>query len=330
MLLVTHPDVAVQATNLNPTMSFIDDLKQFFGLGAAPNATAPLPPPVAAPVQSTETNAPVAPVVTAPSAPAPAPTSGMPPTPQQRDVLYGFIVEKLAPYTNEKDGLPTGLRLWLLTDGPDDEDRLSVALFANQPGRFREELARHLANHYIQLAPDWSFAYQFVRDALPAECTYQQGRLGLEVLHPATNEQALRARLRTLTGQTFEVSYVLDPTVKTDYCIGRAQQAETASGRVRTNDIAFLDADDPGFDPQRGDPNLSVSRQHASIHYDAASRRYRLVADAGGLPANGNKTKILRADNTVERADLPGVGYVLNSGDQIELGGDAKLVLEIE
>lgn len=291
-------------------MSFTKHLKQFFGLGTPPSPDAP-PTPV-----STDTG--------------PSPTrSGMPPTPQQRDALYRFIVEKLAAYSNETDGLPTGLKLWVHCANTAEEDRMAVALYAGQPGHFRAELSRHLADHYIRLAPDWQFGWQFVRDALPADCTYRQDNLGLEVVRPAT-EQPLRVRIRTLTGQTTQDSYRLDPAVQTEFRIGRGRTVQTASGRVRTNDIAFVDAGEPGFDAQRGEPNLSVSRQHATIRYDAAGRRYRLLADAGGLPANGNKTKILRADDTVERADLPGVGYVLAPGDQIELGGEAKLLLELD
>ncbi len=288
-------------------MSFLTNLKQAFGLGSPPANTSPTPAPTD-------------------YAPGPA-RSGLPPTPRQRETLYRFIVEKLAPYASEKDDLPVGLRLWVRCTDTAEEDRMAVALYAGQPGYFQAELSRHLADQYIRLAPDWQFTYQFVRDALPAACTYQQDNLGLEVIRPAT-EQPLRVRIRTLTGQTTEDSYLLDPAVQSDFRIGRGRSVQTASGRVRTNDIAFVDAGEPGFDPERGEPNLSVSRQHATIRYDAAGRRYRLLADAGGLPANGNKTKILRADDTVERADLPGVGYVLAPGDQIELGGEAKLLLE--
>ena len=289
-------------------MPILNDLKQFFGLGA-PSAPAPseprLPDTSAAPIRA-----------------------GLPATPQHREVLYRFIVEKMAVYSNETEGLPSGLKLWVCCNDPAEEDQMAVALYAGRPGHFQAELSRHLADHYIQFAPGWTFNWAFVRDNLPEATTYRQGNLGLTVLRPATNKP-LRARLRTLTGQTVEDSYLLDPAVKTDYYIGRCQTVQTASGRVRTNDIAFLDADESGFDPQRGEPNLSVSRQHATIRYDTAIGQYRLLADAGGLPSNGNKTKILRANDTIERADLPGVGYILGPGDQIELGGEAKLVLEL-
>lgn len=293
-------------------MSFINNLKQFFGLGTPPTA-APQPLPV--PEANIDTGT--------------APVATLPPTPLQREKLYRFIIDSLAPYTNEREGLPVGLRLWIQSTDSAEEDRMAVALYAGQPGHFQAELSRRLADHYIKLAPDWSFSWQFIQDALPASCAYRRGNLGLEIIHPTTaTDQPLQVRVRALTGQTAEESYLLDPAVQTDFRIGRGRTVETASGRVRTNDIAFLDAGDADFDPQRGEPNLSVSRQHATLRYDAAGRRYRLIADAGGVPANGNKTKILRADDTVERADLPGVGYTVAPGDQIELGGEAKLLLE--
>ena len=77
-------------TTIPQTMAFIDNLKQLFGLGTYP-ADAQSPAPVT-------------------NVPAPNP-SGMPTTPRQREQLYRFMVEKLAAYSNEKDGLPTGLKL---------------------------------------------------------------------------------------------------------------------------------------------------------------------------------------------------------------------------
>lgn len=304
-----YPVTSILNHPLTPThnMAFIDNLKQLFGLGTYPaDAQTPAVPAV--------------------SVPSPGP-SGMPATPRQREQLYRFMVEKLAAYASETDGLPTGLKLWVRCADTAEEDRMAVALYATQPGHFRAELSRHLADQYIRLAPDWTFNWQFVRDELPATCTYQQGNLGLEVIRPSSGKP-LQVRVRTLTGQTSQTFYILDPAVQTEFRIGRGRTVETASGRVRTNDIAFIDPGEPGYDAGRGEPNSSVSRQHATIRYDADARRYRLMADAGGLPANGNKTKILRADDTVERADLPGVGYTLSPGDQIELGGEAKLLLE--
>lgn len=294
-------------------MTFLQNVKRLFGLGQ---------PPTDPPLPKATTEPP-----TAPESVTRAPV--LPPASQKRDALFRFIVEKLSPYSNETANAPIGIRLWLLCPNPESEELMLAVLYADQPGRFEDELSRHLANQYIRLERGWSFEWQIVHEVLPAECTYRQGTTGLTVLHrPAPVQASSRVRLRALIGQTAEENYLLDPTVKTDYCIGRGHTGPTASGRVRTNDIVFLDADDQGFDPNRGEPNLTVSRQHASIRYDAAQRRYKLFADAGGLPASGNKTKILHTDETVERADIPGMGYPLLPGDQIELGGEAKLLVE--
>lgn len=283
-------------------MPLIDNLKQLFGLGVPPTE---LPKPAdIQPVRST-----------------------LPPTQQQRDQIYRFVVEKLSAYTNETEGLPSGLTLWIHCADKAEEEHLNVALYATQPGHFQAELSRHLANHYIRLTPDWQFNWHFVADALPDVCTYRQGDWGLQIHRPET-EKPLIARLRTLVGQTTQRSCILDPTLQTEFRVGRGRMVQTASGRVRTNDIAFIDSSEPDFDPQQGEANLTVSRQHATIRYEVEGRRYRLFADAGGLPANGNKTKILRTDETVVRADLPGVGYLLAHGDQLELGGEAKILFE--
>lgn len=307
-------------------MAFSDKLKQLFGLGT---------PPADEPARVSQTSEPAnqpRPSVPAesPALPSTASTPKPPPAPQRRDELFRFLIEKLTPYANETDNAPLGLRLWVRCPTPEEVQLMQVVLYANQPGRFQEELSRHLANHYIALAPNWLFEWQLVTDELPADCTYRQGRYGLTIVFKpvATAANPTQVRLRALTGQTAAETYLLDPAQKLSYCIGRGELVETASGRMRTNDIVFVDADDPRFDPVRGDANLVVSRQHATIKFDEATRRYRLYVDPGGLPTNGNKTKLLHADDTIERADMPGMGYLLTSGDQIELGGEAKLLVE--
>jgi len=217
----------------------------------------------------------------------------------------------------------------MLCTTPEDEELYRVALWANQPGKFRAELDRQLADQYIRLPETWEFDWAFFRDELPP-CTFLEGPFGLIVLDRSQLEGMPQlARIRVLAGQAEQAEYLLDPQEKPSYCIGRGPMAHTASGRVRTNDIVILNEEDPGFDAGKGAGNGAVSRAHATIRYDAARRRYALLVDPGGLPSAGNKTKIIHPDDQIERADIQGMTYPLEDGDQIELGGEVVLLFEL-
>lgn len=291
-------------------MSFLDTIKQLFGFTSAP----PVRPPVSQSV---------------PTGPRPNP-GGPPPAAQRRDQMLRFILEKLRAYQNEPETAPVGLRLGIVGTSPDEEQVYRVALWASQAGKFRDELGRQLSDNYIELPPDWQFEYVFSPDS-PLDCTYREGNLCLIVLDKSTAEGAPRlARIVALVGQTEQPDYALNPAQKTVFSIGRGHKVQTASGRVLMNDIVFLNETDPGFDPQLGSGNGAVSRSHATIRYDMAQQQYALLIDEGGLPASGNKTKIIHPDNKTERADIGGMVYPLRHGDQIELGGEVTLLFEIE
>ena len=255
--------------------------------------------------------------------------AGPPPAAELRNKIMRFIIEKLRVYQNEPENTPTGLRLFVLCAGSEEEELYRVALWTNKPGRFREELSRQLVDNYINLPANWQFESVLLVDELP-NSTYREGNLGLTVLDKSKPDGPARlARITSLVGQTEESDYVLDPTLKTAFYIGRGHTTQTNSGRVRTNDIVVLNDDTPGFDPRKGAGNGAVSRSHATIRYDAAQSRYVLLVDPGGLPASGNKTKIMHPDDTIERADIAGMGYPLRDGDQIELGGEVTLLFSL-
>lgn len=294
-------------------MSLFENVKNLFGFTHS---------------QPTPTDKPEIPVEPVAGTPKPV-QQGPPPAGHQRDRLLHFIVDKLHPYQNEPETAPVGLKLCIVCTDAKDEEVYSVALWATQPDKFHRELNRQLADNYIKLPKAWRFDYAFYTDELP-DCTYRAGNLGLIIqdkLHQDTSP--LLARLVALTGQTEQADYVLDPAKKTNYCIGRGHSSQTTSGRIRTNDIVILNEGDAGFDAQRGAENGAVSRAHATIRYDAVRRQYSLLVDAGGLPASGNKTKIFHPDERVERADIPGMGYPLDHGDQIELGGAVMFLFEL-
>ncbi|MBC8151410.1 MAG: FHA domain-containing protein [Bacteroidetes bacterium] len=305
-------------------MSIFDNLKNLFGFTPHRTGAAPTPEPVLSDPEPAVSR--VEPVVQpAASVPKPAP-SGPPPAAQRRDQLLGFVIGKLRPYQNEPGAAPTGLRLHVAVADPEEAELYRVALWDGQPGKFRTELDRQLADNYIKLRKDWRFEYVLTAGALPG-CTYREGNLGLVVLDDSTPDGPPRlARIVALIGQTEQADYPLDPTLKTSFCIGRGHTTQTTSGRVRTNDIVFLNDDDPGFDARQGAGNGAVSRAHATIRYVAGQKRYVLLVDPGGLPASGNKTKILHPDDRIERADIAGMSYLLDDGDQIELGGTVTLL----
>ncbi|GAB3786022.1 hypothetical protein GCM10028818_48680 [Spirosoma horti] len=301
-------------------MSLFDTIKNLFGF--TPTSSEPATKPAIQSLDSAETNQPI-------PEPAKSVLQGPPPAGQRRDQMLRFIVDKLRPYQNEPETAPTGMTLCIASTSPEEEEIDRVALWASQPGKFQKELSRQLADNYIKLPTHWRFDYAFYSDALP-ETTYREGNLGLIVQDNTKAQGApLLARVVALSGQTELLDYVLDPTQKTSFCIGRGRSTQTASGRIRTNDIVILNDDDPGFDPRKGADNGAVSRSHATIRYEVTRRQYSLLVDAGGLPASGNKTKIFHPDNRMERADIAGMGYPLQHGDQIELGGAVTLLFEL-
>jgi hypothetical protein len=257
--------------------------------------------------------------------------AGPPPAAIQRDKVLRFVVDKLRPYQNESASAITGLRLFVAYQTPEEADEFRVALWENQPGRFQQEVNRLLLDNYITLPGNWSLTHELVAGSLPT-VAYQQDNVGLTLVRKdtPTDGPAPVARLRALKGQLAQTEYRLDPAEKTSFCIGRGQTAETPSGRVRTNDIVILNPDEPGFDTELGRNNGAVSRSHATIRYDAVKQRYVLLVDPGGLPASGNKTKIFRTDDQLERADIAGLSYPLQDGDQIELGGAVSLLFSLD
>ncbi|WP_234736769.1 FHA domain-containing protein [Tellurirhabdus bombi] len=258
------------------------------------------------------------------------PASSLPPAPKMREDIIGFVIQSLRPYVDEKNPPINGLKFYALCPTREEEEIVKVALFDGHPTKsIKDELNLKFKDNYLFLPPDWTFDYQIVTGKLP-EGGFQRGNFSLVILTKATQTgDHPKARLQTLIGQTVEPEYELNPEKKESYCIGRSNERKSDSGRIQTNDIIFLDRSDSGFDETKGEVNLYVSRNHATIKYNPARRKYLLYADKGGLPSSDNKTKILRTDDRIERVDILGMGYELADGDQIELGGEAKLLFSI-
>ncbi|WEK33613.1 MAG: FHA domain-containing protein [Candidatus Pseudobacter hemicellulosilyticus] len=256
------------------------------------------------------------------------PDNSLPATLLKREAITAFILHALQPYVDEKSLSLAALHLYVHCENHEQEEAAGVALCVDRPGLFRtEHLERKLQNHFIQLEPDWVFSWSLINGPLPEHCI-QEGALGLTVRRAGERNTARQstARLEVLSGQAACSSYLLDPQVQQKYFIGRTNQPQLASGRIRRNDIAFLDSDETGYDENAGRANAHVSRDHAYIIYDPAQDQYFLYPDKGGLPENGNKTRVHTADDKVKHLTIQGVAHALQHEDQIELGGAAVLL----
>lgn len=245
-----------------------------------------------------------------------------------RDAVLRFILRSLQPFVDEKAAVIDGLRLFIRCKDMHEANLAQVALYLDQPGHFRESvLERHLLNHYISLARGWFFDVSVVEgDFAPGLVVYEQ--FALEIVRPQQQPVTTgsMAVVRTLSGQTEQTEYALDPGRQLKYYIGRSRQPRLASGRIHPNDIVFVGADEPGFDEEKGRANLQVSRNHAMICFDTRFKKYFLYPDKGGLPESGNKLKVFTRDEKVKQLSIAGVPHELHDGDQIALGGDAVLV----
>lgn len=259
------------------------------------------------------------------------PASPIPATNVKREEIAAFIIEALKPYVDEKGLSVAGLHFYILCTDQEQVEAAQVALYADKPGLFKtEHLERKLVNHFIQLAPGWTFDFHLVPDQLPGNCL-QQGNFGVQVIRSGerVTEQLSKARLEVLVGQAEHATYLLDPQQQLKYYIGRSKAPQLPSGKIQRNDIVFLAKDEAGFDEVAGKANLHISRNHAYILYEPRLDRFFLYPDKGGLPDNGNKTKVHTAGDKIKWLNIYGIGHLLEEGDQVELGGEAVLLFRL-
>jgi pSer/pThr/pTyr-binding forkhead associated (FHA) protein len=120
-------------------------------------------------------------------------------------------------------------------------------------------------------------------------------------------------QITVLKGSAAAESYNLGETV---ISIGRSSEAIDEAGRVRRNDIAFLDTLDGVTE--------TVGRAHAQLRFDPATGIYRLF-DQG----SSNGTSIIRNGTTIAVPPHDPRGVGVRSGDEIRLGRAAiRVVIE--
>jgi hypothetical protein len=95
--------------------------------------------------------------------------------------------------------------------------------------------------------------------------------------------------------------------------IGRSDAPVDDRGKMRRNDIAFLEDDD--------ERNKTVTRGHCEIRYNRATREYRIFDERS---ANG--TRIVRAGDVIEVPARDPIGVAIASGDELHFGKAAVRV----
>ncbi|HEY7499150.1 MAG TPA: FHA domain-containing protein [Vicinamibacterales bacterium] len=122
-----------------------------------------------------------------------------------------------------------------------------------------------------------------------------------------------RVELTVLNGTAERRSYALPASMRID--LGRSVEVRDTRHRlIRTNHIAFLE--------RSGDVNQTVSRRHAHISYEPASKSFRLHDDGSehgtGIVRQGRSLPVPRGAR----------GVRLQSADEIVLG-DARLRVKL-
>lgn len=218
----------------------------------------------------------------------------------EREVLPAGRGRRVFPFTD--------VRITLRATGPREQARLegAAAVPPSLETRIRERLAAAgcdpsaiaIAVGFVPVAEaDWDdpdFQVSCARTTVPASAP--AARLTLTVTAGTAGHSEY-----TITGGTAAV--------------GRGTEVRDRAGRLlRTNLVAFVEGG--------GDVNLSVSRRHARIEWDAASGGFRLHDDVGQ-----ERTTVIR-DGSGLRVPQ-GRGLRLQSGDVLALG-EARLVVSID
>ncbi len=118
-------------------------------------------------------------------------------------------------------------------------------------------------------------------------------------------------------------SYVIDPSAKSRYRIGRGETSSRPEYSFRTNDI-IIKSDESDTDIQ--DLNKRVSSAHADLV--CKDGRFFLQVLPPGCAIGGNSTRIIRDQKPIE-LDQPSLSYPLLDGDLIELGRAVLLEFRI-
>jgi hypothetical protein len=191
---------------------------------------------------------------------------------------------------------------------PDADRAALAAVFEQLPARLRERLAEL----HCEIPADIQASVS-VTDSAPEgrgvmwiECSGDDeagARPGVEGTLP-------RLLVSVIKGQCEQAEYSFQSG---GIAIGRGAELTDTAGRVRRNDVVFLDARDGASE--------TVARAHARLALDPASRSYHLFNESGSNP-----TFVRRAGRSLPVAPRDPRGVRVQSGDEIQLG---RAVLKI-
>lgn len=173
------------------------------------------------------------------------------------------------------------------------------AVFAQFNARLRERLAEIRCDIPAPLVTAVSVTEgsSGVDPVLRVECRNDAGTTPEAPAAPAL-------RLRVVKGQCDRVYHEFNGGA---ISIGRGTEPADALGRVRRNEVAFLDVRDAISE--------TVARAHARIEFDPAGRAYLLFNESGSNP-----TFLLRGGRSLRVTPRDRRGVRLESGDHVQLG----------
>lgn len=181
-------------------------------------------------------------------------------------------------------------------------DRAAIeAVFAALDERLRDRLAE------IRCSMPPSIAASVVvaegADGAPLVRVECSGDPGVPAAAPASLRLP-ELRLRVVKGQCERADYTFAGGI---VAIGRGADPTDASGRVRRNDVAFLDAHDGASE--------TVARAHARIELDPALGAYVVFDES-----SSNPTYVVRGGRSLRVSPRDPRGVRLQSGDELQIG----------
>ncbi|AMR33420.1 hypothetical protein A0256_19335 [Mucilaginibacter sp. PAMC 26640] len=234
-----------------------------------------------------------------------------------RNSLLQFIKQELQKAEGGEGSNIKGLSLYL-TCNTSDRHMYEAAVYAEEPGKFKDEVQKIADDYDLGLPERWILDV-FFDEQVPEEAVKLKNLDAAFFIKTSKHfiKQIATAYVRVLNGETELAEYKLTSGAY-KINIGRDKRAQADDGFFRTNQIAF-----PSESGNAA--NKYVSRQHAHIEWDVENQRFMLFADDGGVPPR-NKVKIREAKNeNVIKLHSPTIGHGLQEGDQVILGESAVL-----